>query len=142
MENDQALHEYIVSELAEHRRESDIAQAICERSGMYWSDAEAWVREVALLEAKTIRKRRSPALVALAVVTFLGGMALLILAASLTVTVITFYRATQPEMLSTLNILMLIANEASSLVWLSGLGLAMMLGSLWGMRDVWSDWLP
>jgi hypothetical protein len=108
---------------------------------MYWSEAEAWVREIAVMHDSTIRKKRSPVLIALALATFLGGAGLLAATFFSAGNVIAFYRSSQPEVLSTINILLLIANEAPTAIWLGSLGLAMLAGSLLGMRDVWADWL-
>lgn len=141
MEKEDELREFVVKELANHRRISDITQSICERSGMYWTEAEALVREMAVLEEKAIQKRRSPALTALALVTFVGGVALLFVTFWGISNVVNFYRSTQPELLSTINILLLIANEAPSMIFMSALGLAMISGSLLGMRSVWSNLL-
>lgn len=142
MENDEeVLRNLVVERLAAHKRVSDITQEVCERSGMYWSEAEAWVREIAVMHDSTIRKKRSPVLIALALATFLGGAGLLAATFFAASNVIAFYRSSQPEVLSTINILLLIANEAPTAIWLGSLGLAMLAGSLLGMRDVWADWL-
>jgi hypothetical protein len=139
--NEEELRELIIKRLVNHTRISDIAQEVSEQSGLYWSDAEALVREVALMQEHTIHQKRSPMLAALAVATFLGGMVMLIMTVFAVSNVIVFYRTTQPELLSTINILLFIANEAQLALWLGLFGLAMVSGSLLGMRDVWMVWL-
>lgn len=139
--DDEALRNLVVERLVAHKRMSDITQEVCERSGMYWSEAEAWVREIAVVHEGTIRRKRSPALIVLALITFFGGAVLLVATFFVTSNVIAFYRSSQPEVLSTINILLLIANEAPTAIWLGSVGLAMLAGSLLGMRDVWADWL-
>jgi hypothetical protein len=140
-QEEEALREMIVKRLANHVRLSNITQEICEKTGMYWSEAEAFVREVAMLDEKTVRRKRSPALIGLGLVTFIGGMGLMFVAIFLISNIVIFYRTTQPELLSTVNILLLIGNEAPFALWICSLGLAMVAGSLIGMRDVWMDWL-
>lgn len=136
-----ALRQMVIHRLANHKRASDIAQEVCEKTGLGWSEAEAFVREVAVMEEKNIRRRRSPALFGLGVVIFLGGLGLVALTVSSIFNVLTHYRATQPEIWGTVGILLLIVNQAPQAFWLGALGLAMVMGSLIGMRDVWLDWL-
>lgn len=140
-DKDEVLRNLVVERLVAHKRISDITQEVCERSGLYWSEAEAWVREIAVTHEGTIRRKRSPALVVLALITFLGGAGLLVATFFVISNVIAFYRSSQPEVLSTINILLLVANEAPTAIWLGSVGLAMLAGSLLGMRDVWADWL-
>jgi hypothetical protein len=143
MESDEedALRQMVIRRLANQRRASDVTQEICEKTGLAWSEAEAFVREVAVMEEKTIRRRRSPALFGLGAVIFLGGLGLVAITISTVVNVITHYRATQPEIWGTVNILLFVANQAPLAFWVGALGLAMVMGSLIGMRDVWVDWL-
>lgn len=136
-----ALRQMVIHRLANHRRASDVAQEICEKTGLGWGEAEAFVREVAVMEEKNIRRRRSPALFGLGAVIFLGGLGLVALTVSSSVNLITHYRATQQELLGTVGILLLIINQAPQVFWLGALGLAMVMGSLIGMRDMWLDWL-
>jgi hypothetical protein len=135
------LRQLVIRRLANHRRTSDVAQEICEKTGLAWGEAEAFVREVAAMEEKTIRRRRSPALFGLGAAIFLGGLGLVTITISTVVNVITYYRATQPEIWGTVNILLFVANQAPLAFWVGALGLAMIMGSLIGMRDVWVDWL-
>lgn len=140
-EEELAWRERIIKRLANHDRLSDITQEICEETGLHWSAAEALVREVAIMEEKTVRRKRSPALVGLSLAIFLGGLGLIVLTIFTISNVVIFYRATQPELLSTINILLLIMNEAPFALWVGSLGLAMVIGSWLGLRDVWADWL-
>jgi hypothetical protein len=141
LEEESAWRERIIKRLANHDRLSDITQEICEETGLHWSAAEALVREVAVMEEKTVRRKRSPALVGLSLAIFLGGLGLIVLTIFTISNVFIFYRTTQPELLSTINILLLIINDAPFALWIGSLGLAMVIGSWLGLRDVWSDWL-
>lgn len=131
----------IIKRLVSHRAISDIVQEVCEQTGMYWDDAEALVNEIAHSHEVSIRKKRSPIVVAMAMAIFVGGVGLLVMTVFVTSNIILFYRSTQPEVLSTINILLLLANEAPLALGLGSLGLAMIAGSMLGMRDVWLDWL-
>lgn len=143
MERDEedALRQLVIRRLANHVRASDVTQEICEKTGLGWGEAESFVREVAVMEEKNIRRRRSPALFGLGAAIFLGGLGLLAMTIFTVFNVITYYRATQQEIWGTVNILLFITQQAPMALWLGALGLAMIMGSLIGMRDMWLDWL-
>jgi len=143
MERDEedALRQLVIRRLANHVRASDVTQEICEKTGLGWGEAEAFVREVAVMEEKNIRRRRSPALFGLGAAIFLGGLGLLAITVSTVVNTITYYRTTQTEILGAVNVLLFIVNQSPMVLWLGALGMAMIMGSLIGMRDVWVDWL-
>lgn len=139
--DDDALRQLVIRRLANHVRASDVSQEICEKTGLAWGEAESFVREVAAMEEKTIRRRRSPALFGLGAAIFLGGLGLVAITVSTVVNVITYYHTTQPEIWGAVNILLFVVNQSPMALWLGALGLAMIMGSLIGMRDVWVDWL-
>jgi hypothetical protein len=143
MERDEedALRQLVIRRLANHVRASDVTQEICEKTGLGWGEAEAFVREVAVMEEKTIRRRRSPALFGLGAAIFLGGLGLLAITVSTVVNTITYYRTTQTEIWGAVNVLLFIVNQSPMVLWLGALGMAMIMGSLIGMRDMWLDWL-
>lgn len=67
------------------------------------------MREVALMQEKTVRRKRSPTLIGLALATLVGGVGLIV---TLVFT-----------------------------IWVGSLGMAMVIGSWFGLRDGWADWL-
>jgi hypothetical protein len=137
----EALKKFVINELAKHRRQSDVTQSVCEKTGLYWDEAERFVQEVAETYHLQVRRKRSPILVALSMAIALAGLGLVLMTIYTISGIVIFHRSTQPEVLSTLNILMLIVNEASTAVWLGSIGLAMLVGGMLGMQQVWSDWL-
>jgi hypothetical protein len=140
-EDEEAFRNLVTKRLANYVRMSDITQELCEQTGMAWPEAESFVREVASLEEKTVHRRRSPALMGLGLVIFVGGVGLMFVSAFFVSNLVIFYRTNLPELLSTVQILIFIVTEAPSALWLGSFGLAMVVGSLVGMREVWANWL-
>ncbi len=71
------LKEMIVHDLVDRRSRSDIVQAVCERSGIDWPEAEELVSEVERERAHAIAARQTPMLVFLSACTSAGGVLLL-----------------------------------------------------------------
>ncbi len=139
--NDEQIHDWILDQLSNGRRKDDIVKELAEKTGRHWGDLEQLVLQVSHEKAITIRRRQSPWVAGLALVTFLGGVGLLAVTGFIIYKVVEFYRTTQPEVFSMINIFFLVFNEAPTAIWLGSLGLAMMLGSMRGMQKVWEDWL-
>lgn len=140
-EDDDKLRAWVVDQLAAKRPKDDVIQAVVKRTRLYWSEAEKLVDEIIRAEAGTIHKKQSPFLVGIALVTFIGGAVLVLGTSVAAYKIITFYRETQPEMMSMINIMLLVLNETPTALWLGATGLAMMMGSIIGLREVWEAWL-
>ncbi len=57
--NDPELVKYVVSELTKNRKRSDIVMAICERTGVHWSEAQRFVGQVNVEKHTTINARKN-----------------------------------------------------------------------------------
>jgi len=54
-----ALVNYVIGELTKHRKRSDIVMAICERTGVDWSEAQRFVGQVSAEQHTTINARKN-----------------------------------------------------------------------------------
>jgi hypothetical protein len=68
--------EYIVKELGRHRTENDIIRTVIHLEDVSWEEAKRMVAAVKVRCRGRIARRQSPVLVAIGMVTFLGGAAL------------------------------------------------------------------
>ena len=134
MKNSDA-HDFVVKELASAKTADQVIYGLCERYGLDWGEAEALVREARLEHGHEITQRQAPWLVAIGLVTFVGGAV---------TTLYSGYRL--------LGITLALLNE-QGLAWagiavygvqnVAGLafglvtGIAMVAGSLIGMKDMW-----
>ena len=71
------LTELIISGLGKHHSRDDIIVAVCEKSGLNWTEAVQLVERVEAEHHSTIAVRQSPILILISVVTIIGGFALL-----------------------------------------------------------------
>ena len=67
---------YIVKELGQHRPENDIVRTVVYLEDVSWEEANRIVADVKIRYQGRIVRRRSPLLVAVGLVTFIGGLAL------------------------------------------------------------------
>lgn len=153
---DTELQEWILGRLAASANRDDILQEACARTGCTWSQAESLLEQVELDRKSEIVRRRSPLFFAVALVVFLGGLALA--GYGLYGLVLFFSPDSMPADLTSYFLRILEQGEQPSGVFLSALppyarfvvyflfspftaflvGLAMLAGSLLGLRDVWS----
>lgn len=137
MPTDIELKEWIVGQLSRGRHPDDLVPAICETTGKSWKDAEALVNGVQLNSEDEITRKQSPLLTVMAFFTFAGGVILLGYVVYASVSLLAWHQAGSP------------AADAPSFAYDSGriflkylpVGLAMVMGSLLGMRQVWSAFL-
>ena len=150
------LQEWILDRLAASASRDDILHEICARTRCDWAQAEGILEQVELDRKSEIVRRRLPLLFALALVVFLGGLALA--GYGLYGLVLFFSPDGMPADLTTYFLRILEQGEQPSQVFLSALppylrftiyfvfspfttlllGLIMVAGSLLGLRDVWS----
>lgn len=72
------LVRFVVGQLGRHTGRSNLVQALCERSGMTWQEAESFVRKVEAEHRVQIAGRQAPLLLVLAGAVLLSGISLLI----------------------------------------------------------------
>lgn len=144
--DDTELSSYILKHLSDADDPNDIISSICEKSGLSWSEAEALVRDIQEQHSDDITLRQAPLLTAIALVTFIGGLALL---AYGLYPLITFVKILiqQGKMDSLLRsqefyfIVDLMARTGFGPFAAIFIGTAMVVGSQIGMRDVWASLL-
>lgn len=129
---------WITEQLVNGVPQEDIVLRLTQKTGLYWPDAEALVRETASRNVEKIERKQAPLVIALALFLFLGGIGVILLGLSPFMLVFTGERA-MPVNLTTL--IMLFAQTGSGSFWLMMTGAGMVFGSLIGMRRVWSNFL-
>ena len=158
--HDDELATLIVHRLSKADRPDDIIQEVCQKTGYSWSEAEELVRHIQEKNEGKITKEQLPLLIGVALFTFAAG---LVLTGYGVVSIVTFATANKGDLgprditsyimpvieksadpISALRpaifpyfnlILGFILSPVSALLF----GFAMILGSLIGMREVWSN---
>jgi hypothetical protein len=139
MEKDNsALHEFIYQLLREHKSSEDVVLAVCQKSGMYWSDAQELVLRVKNEKQPQLERAKIPWHFTLALMTALGGVACTIAAV---IPFLNFFGGPNAIPLTQPNILFFVYNLGSYSFSLLLTGCAMFAGSLIGMRATWADLL-
>ncbi|MBN1661282.1 MAG: hypothetical protein JXA93_23010 [Anaerolineae bacterium] len=72
--DDPALVEYVVREIGQQAPRQDVIYEVCQRTGMSWPMAEAFVQRVEADRSQEIRGRQRPLLILVAVITLMGGV--------------------------------------------------------------------
>jgi hypothetical protein len=67
----------VVKGLGSHQNKNEIIRVLCEKTGMPWSVAEDFIKQVEAEHGKTIAARQSPFLIVLGVVISLVGLGLM-----------------------------------------------------------------
>jgi hypothetical protein len=70
----------VVKGLGSHQDRNEIIRSLCERTGMPWSVAEDFIKQVEAEHGKTIAAKQSPFLIVLGVVISLVGLGLMLTA--------------------------------------------------------------
>ena len=132
------LTNYIVDHLSDAVTPDDIIMDICDKTGISWPEAEALVEQVQSEHEQDVNKRQFPLLTLVALSIFVGGVGLL------TYSVYTLFLITSAYTSTTLNprdlpdTLNFIFNYAAFTLSLILFAIAMILGSLLGMRQIWA----
>jgi hypothetical protein len=135
------LTSYIVKELGEGHNPKDVILDICEKTGCTWLEAEKMVTHIQVEQEPEISTRQFPVLFVFALGTFLGGLALVAYAVA---TFMELWKGmeqlfTNAPISTDTYIAMRVLT--SSGVWPPAAmvtGMAMLLGSLVGMRKAWA----
>ncbi len=136
------LSPFVIHELSQEADRNDLIMSICQRSGCAWSDAEEFVKRVETENGSQIAQKQFPLLFILALGIFLGGIGLVLYS---TITMLEIWNGLSALLngkpLGTEAYLFLESTIRSGgfPFFAFFLGVAMMLGSLLGMRDVWSS---
>jgi hypothetical protein len=136
------LTAFVTRRLCEADNPQDIILDVCQKTGWYWPDAEAFVRRVQEMKAPEITKRQFPLLTVLALGIFLAGLGLTFFGVYSIVD--SWNQLSQARdyllrvKLPIVDIYGIYINIYLMPIAPIFTGTAMMLGSLLGMRDIWS----
>lgn len=120
--------EYVVKELGKHHSENDIIRTVVHLEDVSWEEAKRMVAAVKVRCKGRIVRRQSPILVAIGMVTFLGGAALAVGMMIVTVLGINLFFLSFP-----------IPYSGNVIYFLTGLG--MMAGAAWGTGSAMLEFL-
>jgi hypothetical protein len=141
MMNGEEQTAYIIHHLTEGDEPKDIILELCEQANLSWPQAEALVKRVQEEKAVEITRKQFPLLFTLALAIFLGGLGLIGYSLYyLTHPLFEGYTGTSMSVINYSAYLMqVIINSRGSVIYALLIGTGMILGSLFGMRDVWSQ---
>jgi hypothetical protein len=76
MKKEEAIN-YVIQELGKHKSQNDIIVALCQQTGMAWSQAEQFVNQVQAEHQHDISSRQSPLLIGISVGLIIVGLGLI-----------------------------------------------------------------
>ena len=76
MRKEEAIN-FVIQELGKHTNQNEIIVALCQKTGMAWSQAEQFVQQVQAEHKQAISSRQSPLLVGISVGLILVGLGLI-----------------------------------------------------------------
>jgi hypothetical protein len=141
--------DFIIRHLSQGNDPNDLIYQICQKDNIPWSQAEELVKRVRVEKADVIVKKQFPLLFVIALAIFLSGLVLIGYSTFLSVEEISFLQgsprsqgAIHMDGLQILTVFIVaILDKGPTPVLLLIFGIAMILGSLVGMRDAWSSML-
>lgn len=135
----------IARRLAVTADRQQVIDELCTQYGLHWQDAESIVAQAESEYQYLITRQQTPILVLVAFSTFSIGV--LLFSWSFLGVVSSFANLVAPNLVAGLNLLGFYSDMVAALLDFSNsgnlfvIGLAMMLGSQWGMKSVWLSWL-
>lgn len=136
MEN-QDLTQYIIDNLSKSQDQNDLILEICNRTGMNWPNAQALVEKVRSDNSGTIARRQAPFLTSIALILFVAGAGMMVYEGFTLAETIGLFLRNGNDPLSLMGLLVFVFSSAPGTIGILILGLAMVLGSLIGMSEVW-----
>ena len=132
------LTNYIVDRLSDAVTPDDIIMDICDKTGISWPEAEALVEQVQSEHEQDVTKRQFPLLTLVALSIFVGGVGLLTYSVYMLFLTTSTYTSTTLNPWDLPDTLNFIFNYAAFTLSLILFAIAMILGSLLGMRQIWA----
>ncbi len=131
---------YIIHHLTEGDDPKDIVFDLCQRTNMNWAQAEAVVKQVQEEKEGVIARKQFPLLFVLALAIFMAGLGLV--GYSLYLFALPLIEGNSGTPVAVVNystyILQVILGSRGAVIYALIIGTGMILGSLFGMRDVWT----
>ncbi len=125
------LSAFVINELSEGTNTDDLILKVCQETICTWPEAEAFVRRIREEYGPRITRKQFPMLFVLALSIFLCGLGLVIFSVYST-----WYCSSTIG--NAIGCLVTMVYNGSAPIFAFIAGIAMMLGSLLGMRDIWS----
>lgn len=138
---DSKISKYILDRLSAHATLDQITYSLCEKYGLRWDDAYSMVFYVKTEHAQDIAKRQFPMMLGLALFTFVGGVGAIawaIFELNIYANILIAERALTGL---SANIMLTLVQTAPGYFGIIGMGLAMIVGSVIGMRQEWGKLL-
>lgn len=133
------IEQQIIARLEDGHNRDDIILDLCESQGLSWNQAEAILDSIHAENADNITLMQSPVLVVIAMGTFIGGAGLLVFATFHIMQAFNYFQTISTERANVLaSFFVYLLSYSSYLFWLFGIGIAMIIGSMRGMTDVWA----
>jgi hypothetical protein len=135
---DADIEREIVERLEASEDKDDIIFDLCNRLNLGWKEVEAAVEHVHATNADDITLSQSPLLVALALVTFIGGVGLTGFSTYNLIGAYETFVVLQGNQAGAVGgFLVYLLGYGGAIFWELIFGAGMIVGSLTGMRDVW-----
>lgn len=138
--DDPKIEAIIMERLERSEDKNDIILDLCNGLNVGWPEAEALVERIAAQNADHIVLTQSPILVLMALAIFTSGAGLIVYSVYDAAAVYGFFNATYSDAngaraFGAFLVYLLINTQGT--LWMAMIGVAMILGSLRGMQDVW-----
>jgi hypothetical protein len=134
---DRELTQYIIDNLSKSQDQNDLILEICNRTGKNWPEAQALVEKVRSDNSGTIARRQAPFLTAIALILFIAGAGMMLYEGYTLAETIGIFLPNGDDPMTLVGLLFVIFSSAPGTIGIFILGLAMTLGSLIGMSEVW-----
>jgi hypothetical protein len=129
----------IIQHLGNGGEQNVLIYEICEQTGLPWTQVETLVNQVAAEQHEVVKRKQFPLMIVLALGTFLGGLALIGYGIYTTYLAVRTVINPSDPLSDLAYTLQYVFNFAGYAIALGGTGIAMMLGSLLGMKQVWAE---
>ena len=141
MMNGEEQTAYIIHHLSDGDDPKDIILDLCEQANLSWPQSEALVKRVQEEKAVEITRKQFPLLFTLALAIFLGGLGLVGYSLYLFGRPLLEGYSGTPMAAANYSyyLLQVIIGSRGTVIYALVMGTGMILGSLFGMRDVWSQ---
>jgi hypothetical protein len=133
--DDAKIHEFILHELTDGHSVDQVTSMVCERAGLSWNEASELVQQIQAEKAGDIALRQAPLIFFLAFATLITGIAISSYALWLGLQVVQAFAT--GGLLDTAQLALHSVELIETVGFPFFMGLAMILGSILGMQDVW-----
>jgi hypothetical protein len=125
-----ALEKFVISELSKNRKRSDIVMAICERTGVHWSEAQRFVGQVYAEQNSTINARKNRMIIPMCIGAIILGFAFTI---TTIVPVLYLVSGRKDEFYARVSSMGSISDYVQYAWVIFGMGIAMIAGGIIGL---------